>query len=178
MAHLPPVSILFAAFLGYNPIQHLLGPAALHALSAHDQAALTGPSFFPNLISGPFRDGLHAAFAFAIVACLVAAGGVAHARRAEHVDRPRRTWLRCPSSAAGADRPVADSARATGVSSRAAAGMQSDMASAWSPCQLRRMCWVAGEVRGLVRIRDEIIELLLARTVLHIHRRLPVCTPQ
>ena len=24
-AHLPPVSILFAAFLGYNPIQHLLG---------------------------------------------------------------------------------------------------------------------------------------------------------
>ena len=25
VAHLPPVSILFAAFLGYNPIQHLLG---------------------------------------------------------------------------------------------------------------------------------------------------------
>jgi MFS family permease len=73
LAHLPPVSILFAAFLGYNPIRHLLGPDALHALSAHDQAALTGPSFFPNLISGPFQDGLHAAFAFAIVACLVAA---------------------------------------------------------------------------------------------------------
>jgi MFS family permease len=73
LAHLPPVSILFAAFLGYNPIQHLLGPGALHALSAHDQAALTGPSFFPNLISGPFQDGLHAAFTFAIIACLVAA---------------------------------------------------------------------------------------------------------
>jgi MFS family permease len=73
LAHLPPVSILFAAFLGYNPIQHLLGPGPLHALSAHDQAALTGPSFFPNLISGPFQDGLHAAFTFAIVACLVAA---------------------------------------------------------------------------------------------------------
>jgi hypothetical protein len=83
LAHLPPVSILFAAFLGYNPIQHLLGPGALHALSAHDQAALTGSSFFPHLISAPFRDGLHAAFTFAIVACLVAAaaslmrGGVA-----------------------------------------------------------------------------------------------------
>ena len=25
VSHLPPVSILFAAFLGYNPIQHLLG---------------------------------------------------------------------------------------------------------------------------------------------------------
>jgi MFS family permease len=73
MAHLPPGSILFAAFLGYNPIQHLLGPGALHALSAHNRSTLVGPSFFPNLISGPFRHGLHAAFTFSIVACLVAA---------------------------------------------------------------------------------------------------------
>ena len=72
-AHLPPVSILFAAFLGYNPIQHLVGPHVLGALSAHDQATLTGSTFFPNLISGPFRTGLHSAFAFAIVACLVGA---------------------------------------------------------------------------------------------------------
>ena len=63
VATLPPVSILFAAFLGYNPVQHLLGPHVLAGLSAHDQAALTGSSFFPNLISGPFQDGLHAAFA-------------------------------------------------------------------------------------------------------------------
>ena len=27
--HLPPVSTLFAAFLGYNPIQHLLGAGTL-----------------------------------------------------------------------------------------------------------------------------------------------------
>jgi MFS family permease len=73
VAGLPPVSILFAAFLGYNPIQHLLGPHALAALPVHDQAVLTGPSFFPNLISAPFQSGLHAAFTFAIVACLVAA---------------------------------------------------------------------------------------------------------
>ena len=45
----------------------------LHALSAHDRGQLVGSSFFPNLISGPSRDGLHAAFTFAIVACLVAA---------------------------------------------------------------------------------------------------------
>lgn len=32
-ASLPAVSILFAAFLGYNPIQHLLGPHALAGLS-------------------------------------------------------------------------------------------------------------------------------------------------
>jgi MFS family permease len=69
----PPVSILFAAFLGYNPIQNLAGHHVLAALSAHNQAVLTGRAFFPQLISGPFRSGLHLAFAFAIVACLVAA---------------------------------------------------------------------------------------------------------
>jgi MFS family permease len=69
----PPVSILFAAFLGYNPVQHLVGAHALAAVSAHSRAVLTGHSFFPQLISVPFRSGLHAAFAFAIAACLVAA---------------------------------------------------------------------------------------------------------
>ncbi len=74
VAHLPPVSILFAAFLGYNPIQHLVGAHALSALSAPNRATLVGHSFFPHLISAPFRAGLHEAFAFAIVACLIAAG--------------------------------------------------------------------------------------------------------
>jgi hypothetical protein len=72
-ANLPPVSILFAAFLGYNPIQHLLGSSVVSQLPAHTQAILTGRSFFPQLISGPFRTGLHEAFAFAVVACLIAA---------------------------------------------------------------------------------------------------------
>jgi MFS family permease len=74
VAHLPPVSTLFAAFLGYNPMQHLLGSAVLAHLPASHRAVITGRSFFPTLISGPFRQGLHAAFDFAIVACLVAAG--------------------------------------------------------------------------------------------------------
>jgi hypothetical protein len=73
VAQLPPVSILFAAFLGYNPIQHLVGAHALAGLSAGNRATITGHSFFPHLISAPFRTGLHEAFAFAIVACLVAA---------------------------------------------------------------------------------------------------------
>jgi MFS family permease len=72
-ADAPPISVLFAAFLGYNPVQHLVGPEALAALPAHAHAALTGPTFFPQLISGPFSDGLDTAFSFAIVACLVAA---------------------------------------------------------------------------------------------------------
>jgi MFS family permease len=73
VAHLPPVSILFAAFLGYDPIQHLVGAHALSALSEPNRAALIGKSFFPHLISAPFRTGLHEAFLFAIVACLIAA---------------------------------------------------------------------------------------------------------
>ncbi|HEX4107967.1 MAG TPA: MFS transporter [Solirubrobacteraceae bacterium] len=69
----PPVSILFAAFLGYNPVLHLVGAHALAAVSAPNRVLLTGHTFFPSLISAPFRSGLHAAFAFAIAACLVAA---------------------------------------------------------------------------------------------------------
>src|SRR3954470_7027236 len=70
---LPPVSILFAAFLGYNPIQSLVGSHVLNGLPAHDHAVLVGRGFFPDLISGPFQSGLHLAFAFAILACLIAA---------------------------------------------------------------------------------------------------------
>jgi MFS family permease len=71
-AALPPISVLFAAFLGYNPIQHLLGSHTLASLSASSQSALTGRAFFPHLISAPFRNGLREAFIFAIAACLVA----------------------------------------------------------------------------------------------------------
>jgi MFS family permease len=69
---LPPVSVLFASLLGYNPVQSLLGPHVLAGLPAHHAAYLTGRSFFPALISGPFSDGLTVAFGFATAACLVA----------------------------------------------------------------------------------------------------------
>ena len=73
VSHLPPVSTLFAAFLGYNPVQQLVGPGVLSHLSAAQQATLTGRSFFPTLITAPFKAGLRATFDFAIVASLVAA---------------------------------------------------------------------------------------------------------
>ena len=73
ISHLPPVSSLFAAFLGYNPMRNLLGPSLSHLSSAH-AAYLTGHSFFPQLIAGPFMDGLREAFDFAVVASLLAAG--------------------------------------------------------------------------------------------------------
>jgi MFS family permease len=70
---LPPITILFATFLGYNPVGHLVGPKLLSQLPASSVRVLTGRSFFPNLISGPFHTGLHIAFAFSIACCLIAA---------------------------------------------------------------------------------------------------------
>lgn len=73
IAHLPPTSALFAAFLGYNPMANLLPANVLHALPMADQTNLLGKSYFPNLISAPFLSGLHAAFYFSAAICLVAA---------------------------------------------------------------------------------------------------------
>ena len=81
LSHLPPTAVMFAALLGYNPIQMLLGPV-LTKLPASNQAFLTGHSFFPSLISAPFHAGLSVAFDFAIAACLIAA--VASLLRGKH----------------------------------------------------------------------------------------------
>ncbi len=72
VAALPPVSVLFASLLGYNPAQTLLGPAIARLPAAH-AAYLTGRGFFPSLITPAFGQGLSVAFDFAIAACLVAA---------------------------------------------------------------------------------------------------------
>ena len=73
VGHLPPVSVLFAAFLGYDPVKELIGPSVLNHLSTANATALSQHSFFPTLIAQPFRTGLHEAFAFAICACVIGA---------------------------------------------------------------------------------------------------------
>ena len=73
VADLPPVSVLFATFLGYSPIERLVPQHVLAHLSHANAAALQSRSFFPALITDPFRSGLHRAFLFAVIACLVAA---------------------------------------------------------------------------------------------------------
>jgi MFS family permease len=74
LANLPPVSTLFAAFLGANPIGHLLAPSgALDALPAANRATLTGTEFFPQLISAPFHHGLVTVFTAAAIMALIAA---------------------------------------------------------------------------------------------------------
>lgn len=73
LSHLPAISYLFAAFLGYNPLQTLLGPSVLGHLSHVNAARLTSKEFFPQLIGPPFKHGLVVVLSFAIIACLVAA---------------------------------------------------------------------------------------------------------
>ena len=76
VASLPPVSSLFASVLGVNPIQHLLAPTGVLArLPAAGQAALTGRTFFPSLLSGPFHSGL--IVVFSVSAALSVLAGLA-----------------------------------------------------------------------------------------------------
>jgi MFS family permease len=68
VSHLPPVSTMFAALLGYNPIRNLLAPSGvLSRLPAHNVAVLTGRQFFPHLISAPFHHGLVIVFTAAAI---------------------------------------------------------------------------------------------------------------
>jgi MFS family permease len=68
----PPIGSLFSAFLGYNPIQQLLGPSGLAHLSSSQATYITGRSFFPKLIEQSFANGLHLAFDFAAAATVIA----------------------------------------------------------------------------------------------------------
>jgi len=90
ISHLPPVATLFASLLGYNPMATLLGPTTLHALPAGQAAELTGRSFFPHLIAGPFHTALVDAFAFAIAACLIAAvASLLRGAKYHHAETPQ-----------------------------------------------------------------------------------------
>ena len=71
VAALPPLGVLFATFLGYNPLQSVLGPVLVHMPHAQ-VAVLTGREYFPHLITGPFSGGLGYVFAFSIVVSVIA----------------------------------------------------------------------------------------------------------
>jgi MFS family permease len=74
IAHLPPVSTVFSAMLGYNPVQNMLAPTGLlRTLPAKNVAVLTGRQFFPTLISGPFHHGLTIVFTAAALMALTGA---------------------------------------------------------------------------------------------------------
>jgi MFS family permease len=68
----PPVAALFAAFLGYDPVQTLLGPHAFAALSPAQQAAVSSHTFFPHVIGGAFMSGIILVFSIAAAVCVIA----------------------------------------------------------------------------------------------------------
>jgi MFS family permease len=97
---LPPVSSLFAAVLGVNPLQHLL--AATHVLPTLPGAAqrtITGRQFFPELISGPFHHGL--VVVFAVATALAALAAVASLLRGGRQIHPAGNKLPAPAAEAG-----------------------------------------------------------------------------
>ncbi|WP_433523178.1 MFS transporter [Nocardia pseudovaccinii] len=73
LADLPPVASMFAAFLGYNPIQELLGPSGELAKPGVNADTLTGQEFFPHLLTGPFHSGLIVVFVSAALMMFLAA---------------------------------------------------------------------------------------------------------
>ena len=79
LSQLPPVSVIFAAFLGYNPVKSLLGSNVLAHVSVANAATLSGRGFFPRLIEEPFRS-----------ACLIAAVA-SWTRGARHLDKGTST---------------------------------------------------------------------------------------
>ena len=100
---LPPVSSLFAAVLGVNPVEHPLDASGVLAtLPSTSQQVLTGREFFPSLISGPFDHGLVIVFtvatglaAIAAVASLLRGGRYVHpAEQDEQPSSPRTGQLR------------------------------------------------------------------------------------
>ncbi|WP_199572130.1 MFS transporter [Streptomyces murinus] len=120
VSQLPPVGVLFAAFLGYNPIQHLLGPDILSHLSPSAAAHLTGREFFPHLISQPFHDGLVVVFSLAIAMSLAAAGAsLIRGRRTETVaagsPSPAPVTAKTAPDSHPATAPTTTTAPSTGV---------------------------------------------------------------
>ncbi len=95
VANQPPVGSLFAAFLGYNPIQTLLGPRAIAQLPAADRTTLTGREFFPHLISQPFHNGLVIVFLMAIAMSLIGAtASLLRGRKYVHGDQSQQVEQR------------------------------------------------------------------------------------
>jgi hypothetical protein len=120
VSHLPPVATVFAALLGFNPVQHLLASSGvLGTLPAHNVAVLTGNQFFPLLIAGPFHHGLIIVFSAAAAMSLVGAT-VSLLRGGQfYYDAPDGPGPAGSAGSAGSPAPAGPPARAA-VAQRAA----------------------------------------------------------
>lgn len=73
IANLPAVGSLFSSFLGYNPLESLLGSQSAAQVTNAQWTRLTGKHFFPQLIQYPFHHGLVIVFVLAIAMSVIGA---------------------------------------------------------------------------------------------------------
>jgi len=90
-ASIPPEAAVFAAFLGYNPMETLLSmlPAkdvqSIIASNPTGYATITGTYWFPKVIAPPFMSALHIAFYASAAMALAAAIASLLRGRAEYL---------------------------------------------------------------------------------------------
>jgi hypothetical protein len=94
---------VFAALLGFNPVQHLLGHSGVLAtLPKHNVAVLTGNQFFPHLISAPFHHGLIIVFtAAALMSAIGAVVSLLRGGQFYYEDAPGGAGPPAPGAAPG-----------------------------------------------------------------------------
>ncbi|MDR2974945.1 MAG: MFS transporter [Propionibacteriaceae bacterium] len=73
VSEMPPTSALFAAFLGFNPMEKLVPPEVMAALPQATQQTLVSNTFFPEAVSPAVMSSLHIAFWVSAGLSLVAA---------------------------------------------------------------------------------------------------------
>ncbi|MCL2825953.1 MAG: MFS transporter [Eggerthellaceae bacterium] len=73
VASMPPTEALFATFLGFDPMQTLIGQQTLATFSSSTQAALLSTDFFPQTIAVAVMDSMHIAFYISAGLSIIAA---------------------------------------------------------------------------------------------------------
>ena len=82
VSQMPPTGLLFATFLGYNPLATLIPQSELAKLPDAARKALVSTRFFPTLISPAFIDGTKLAFFLcALVSLIAAAASLYHSKK-------------------------------------------------------------------------------------------------
>jgi len=109
---IPPTTALFAAFLGYNPMQTILSqlpPSITGSISNQARTVLTGTTWFPQAIAPAFMSSLTVAFYFnAVLAVLAAAASALRGKKYVYglEGELEAIAVRVPTSRSGSARTV------------------------------------------------------------------------
>lgn len=89
MSTIPPTSALFAAFLGYNPVNAILNaipPSVVNTINPETIKVLTGTTWFPTTLAQAFMPSLRLSFYFGAILSIIATF-FSVMRGPKHVDR-------------------------------------------------------------------------------------------